>query len=139
MVTELQIPEKIFKSIVDQARAEVPIEACGILAGKGSAVEKIYKMTNVDNSHDHFMMQPEEQFAVMKDMRASELSMLAVYHSHPESPARPSQEDIRMAFTPGVAYVIVSLQDEGRPVIKGFEIEDGTVAEVPVKIMKDQK
>ena len=139
MISELQISEEIFENIVDQAKAEAPIEACGILAGHGSAVEKIYKMINVNNRHDHFMMQPEEQFAVMKDMRAAELSMLAIYHSHPESPARPSQEDIRMAFTPGVAYVIVSLQDESRPVIKGFEIEDGTVAEVPVKIMKDQK
>ena len=139
MVTELQIPEDIFEQIIAQAKAEVPIEACGMLAGKGSTVKTLYKMTNVDNSHDHFRLQPEEQFAVIKDMRAAGLEMLAVYHSHPESPARPSQEDIRMAFTPGVAYVIVSLQDESRPVIKGFEIEDGTVAEVPVKIMKDQK
>lgn len=136
MVTELQIPDDIFEQIVVQAREEAPIEACGILAGKGSAVEKIYKMANVDNSHDHFMMQPEEQFAVMKDMRAAELSMLAIYHSHPESPARPSQEDVHMAFTPGVVYVIVSLQDESNPVIKGFNIEDGNMTEVKVEIVR---
>lgn len=139
MVTELKIPEDIFEQIVTQAKAEVPIESCGILAGKGSAVEKIYKMTNADNSSTHFMMEPEEQFAVIKDMRVAGLDMLATYHSHPKSPARPSQEDIRMAFTPGVVYVIISLQDEGNPVIKGFNIEEGTVTEVAIKITKDRK
>ena len=139
MLTGLEIPESIFEDIVTQARAEAPIEACGILAGKGSVVEKMYKMTNADNSNDHFTMQPEEQFAVVKDMRAVGLDMLAVYHSHPESPARPSQEDIRMAFTPDVVYVIVSLQDEGKPAIKGFDIKNNSVTDVTVKIMKDRK
>lgn len=139
MVTELQIPEDILEQIVIQAKAEAPVESCGILGGKGGRVEKLYKMTNVDNSSDHFGLQPEEQFAVIKDMRAAGLDMLAIYHSHPESPARPSPEDIRMAFTPGVVYVIVSLQYQSNPVIKGFDIEDSSVTEVTVQIVKNQK
>ncbi len=139
MATELQIPKNTFYEMMDQAKAETPIEACGILAGKDGTVEKLYKMTNVDNSSTHFMMQPEEQFAVMKDMRAAGLEMLAVYHSHPTSPARLSPEDIRLAFTPGVIYVILSLQEADNPMIKGFNIENDTVTQVPVKIMKAHK
>ena len=59
--------------------------------------------------------------------------MLAIYHSHPETPARPSAVDIRLALTPGVVYVIVSLKDVD-PVTKGFLIEDNSVTEVPVEI-----
>ncbi len=121
-----------------QAKSEVPIEACGILAGKDGAVERLYKMTNADQSCDHFMMAPQEQFKVAKDIRSAGLEMLAIYHSHPETPARPSAEDIRLAFTPDVTYVIVSLQNI-EPAIKGFLIEDDNVTEVPVRIETEQK
>ena len=135
---KLEIPSNIFEQMVQQAKAETPIEACGILAGKDGTAEKFYKMTNADQSNDHFTMVPEEQFKVMKDIRVAELEMLAVYHSHPESPARPSAEDIRMAFTPNTIYVILSLQ-QAEPVVKGFLIEDGNVTEVPVKIKVEQE
>ncbi len=120
-----------------QARAEAPVEACGILAGTDHRVQRFYKTANTDQSTDHFMMAPEEQFAVMKDMRAKGLEMLAIYHSHPASPARPSAEDIRLAFTPGVIYVIVSLQEPTKPQIRGFTIEADVVAESAVKIIEE--
>jgi len=132
----LAIPKNIFEQMLTQARAEAPIEACGILAGKNGAVEKFYKMTNADNSNEHFTMTPQEQFKVIKDIRSSGRKMLAIYHSHPETPARPSEEDIRLALTPGVIYVIVSLQKR-EPVIKGFLIEDNNVTEVPVKVEQE--
>jgi len=125
--------------MLEQAKAEAPIEACGILAGTDGKVEKLYKMTNANGSSDHFMMEPKEQFAVVKNIRASALEMLAIYHSHPATPARPSVEDIRLALTPGVTYVIVSLQDVKRPDAKGFLIQNGDVREVPVRIPREQK
>jgi len=134
----LEIPNDIYAQIVDQARAEAPVEACGMLAGSEGEVSKLYRMTNADAANDHFMMTPEEQFAVVKDIRAEGLAMLAVYHSHPASPVRPSEEDIRLALTPGVIYVIVSLVDE-TPVVKGFLIDNGSVTEVPVTVAEGSK
>ena len=131
---KLQVPNSIFEQMLQHAAAEAPIEACGILAGKAGMAEKLYKMTNTDTSSVHFMMEPQEQFAVIKDIRASGLEMLAIYHSHPESPARPSAEDIRLALTPDVVYVIVSLQDTEAVNVKGFIIEDSNVVDVPVRI-----
>lgn len=131
----LEIPNNIFEQMLKQAEAEAPIEACGILAGSDGKVEKLYKMTNVDKSSEHFMMEPAEQFKVVKDIRSAGLKMLAIYHSHPATPARPSQEDIRLSLTPDVTNVIVSLQGPGSPAVKGFLIEDGNVAEVPVRIV----
>jgi len=127
------IPGDIYAQMIAQARAEAPIEACGILAGVDGKVAKLYKMTNADAARDHFMMEPAEQFAVAKDIRSAGLEMLAIYHSHPESPAWPSAEDIRLALTPDVLYVIVSLQNDN-PTAKGFLIQDGGVTEVPVTI-----
>ena len=134
---KLEIPNYIFSDMLKQARAEAPIEACGILAGGDGRVEKLYKMTNIEQRRDHFMMAPSEQFAAVKDIRSASLEMLAIYHSHPETPARPSAEDIRLALTPGMIYVIVSLQGDNGPVMKGFQIEDGSINEVPVRIVED--
>lgn len=131
---KLEIPAYVFEQMLEQAKAQAPIEVCGILAGNDSKVEKLYKMTNADNSSNHFMMEPKEQFAVVKDIRSAGLEMLAIYHSHPETPARPSAEDIRLALTPDVIYVIVSLQGANAPAVKGFLLEDGNVAKVSVKI-----
>ncbi len=82
-MNKLEIPNNIFEQMIQQAKAEAPIEACGILAGRDGQVERLYKMTNADQSSDHFMMEPEEQFKVVKDIRAAGLEMLAIYHSHP--------------------------------------------------------
>lgn len=135
---KLMMPNNIFEQILQQAKSESPIEACGILAGRNGQVERLYKMTNADKSSNHFMMAPKEQFKVVKDIRAAGLEMLAIYHSHPETPARPSAEDIRLALTPRVIYVIVSLQNT-EPAIKGFLIEDNNVTEVSVKINTGQE
>ena len=114
---KLEIPTTIFQQMVAQAKALAPIEVCGILAGSNGKVEKFYQMTNADNSSTHFMMDPREQFATVKDIRSAGLKMLAIYHSHPETPARPSAVDIRLALTPNVIYVIVSLQNNNLSLI----------------------
>jgi len=135
---KLEIPTNIFEQMVAQAKALAPIEACGILAGKDNKAEKLFEMTNADNRSDHFMMEPKEQFTVVKNIRSADLEMLAIYHSHPETPARPSAEDIRLALTPDVIYVIVSLQDAYTADVKGFCIENGNVSKVPIKIVERQ-
>jgi proteasome lid subunit RPN8/RPN11 len=67
-------------------------------------------------------MDPNEQLAAVKDMRANGLVPLGNWHSHPESPARPSEEDKRLAYDPTVNYLILSLMDQGEPVLKAFDI-----------------
>ena len=131
----LEMPVHILKAMIDQARRQAPIEACGILAGRGDHADRLYEMTNADAAEDHFMLVPQEQFLVTKAMRGEGLEMLAVYHSHPASPARPSQEDVRLALTPGVIHVILSLAGP-EPIIKGFRIGEGEVTEVAVRIVE---
>ena len=123
----IRIPHAIHDDLIDHARSGFPLEVCGILGGTDTTVSAIYRMTNTDASNEHFMMEPKEQFTVVKELRANGISMRAIYHSHPESPARPSEEDIRLALTPGVSYVIVSLQKPDQPVIRSFRIADGVV------------
>lgn len=123
----LKIPQSIYDDMIAHALDGLPLEVCGILAGRDGAVKAMYRVTNSEASATHFSMELKEQFAVVKELRVRELKMLAVYHSHPQTPARPSEEDIRLALTPDVSYVIVSLVSPDAPVLKSFRIRAGRV------------
>jgi len=123
----LRLKKKILDGIVAQARAELPYEACGYLAGKDGVVATFLALTNTDKAADHFSMDPVEQFAAVKSMRAGGEKLLAVYHSHPATPARPSAEDIRLAFDPQLSYVIISLANPEAVEVKAYTIRQGEV------------
>ena len=123
----IRIPQSLYDQMIAHATQGFPLEVCGILGGSGENVSVMHRMTNTDASNDHFMMDPREQFAVVKDLRAKGLAMLAIYHSHPETPARPSREDIRLALTPDVSHVIISLADTDKPAINSYKINDANV------------
>jgi len=61
--------------------------------------------------------------------------MLAIYHSHPESPARPSEEDIRLALTPDVSHVIISLADPATVDVKSYTISSGIVQAEAIEVV----
>lgn len=121
-----QISKKILDAIIAHAKKEVPLEACGYLAQKDNQIIEYYALKNMDQRHDHFTMDAKEQFAAVQDMRSKGLKLAAVYHSHPETPARPSPEDIRLACDPEISYVIVSLKNN-KPTVKFFKILKGVV------------
>lgn len=117
----MKISRQIYNGIVEHAVKELPNEACGYLAGKGDVAEKQYRLSNADASPEHFSFIPEEQFATVKDARNNGLELIAVYHSHPETPARMSQEDIRLANDVEMRYLIYSVVDK---TLKCFRIDD---------------
>ncbi|VAW23448.1 hypothetical protein MNBD_BACTEROID01-2819 [hydrothermal vent metagenome] len=131
---KVNIKEQVIERIVAHAEKEAPIEACGYLAGKDGVITKHYELTNVDNSPEHFSFDPEEQFNVLKQARNEGLEIMANYHSHPATPARPSQEDIRLAYDPGISYFIVSLA--GNPKIKSFKIKNGVVTQQKIELIE---
>lgn len=127
------ILKNIIEGIYAQARLAAPIEACGYLVGSEGRVTRSYPLTNVDNREDHFSFDPREQFAAQKSARREGLRIIGVYHSHPVTEARPSAEDIKLAYDPAIVYVIVSLKDNV-PLVRGFHIRQGTVEEETITI-----
>ena len=106
----------------------MPNESCGLIGGvveDGKRyIKKVYLLTNIDASNEHFSMDPKEQLAAVKDMRANGYQLLGNFHSHPESPSRPSEEDKRLAYDSKVNYLILSLMDLENPVLNAFHIDE---------------
>jgi proteasome lid subunit RPN8/RPN11 len=121
-----------YLDIVEYAVQGCPNEVCGLLGGvilgDKKLIKKVYYLTNMDASREHFSMDPKEQLEAVKDMRKSGLKMIGNFHSHPESPSRPSEEDKRLAFDSKIRYLILSLMDINHPVLRAFIIENGNVS-----------
>lgn len=125
----ITLKRKDYDSIVEYAKEQLPAEACGLIAGTvdgngDKTVEKVYLLTNTDDSSEHFTMDPKEQLSSVKDMRANGIVPLGNWHSHPETPSRPSDEDKRLAFDSRASYLILSLSDRENPVLNSFHIEE---------------
>ncbi|MCI7814294.1 MAG: M67 family metallopeptidase [Lachnospiraceae bacterium] len=135
----ITIKKTDFENIVAYAKSKLPEEACGLIGGSHGEeedhIEKIYYLTNIDHTNEHFSMDPKEQLAAVKDMRANHLVPLGNWHSHPETPSRPSEEDIRLAYDEKAYYLILSLMDEEHPVLNAFHVHSGKVSREELKIL----
>jgi proteasome lid subunit RPN8/RPN11 len=133
---ELIIPKDLLEKILDHCKMAFPNEACGILAGKGEQVSRVYAMTNIEPSPVSYFMDPGEQFRVQKEMRERGEGMIAIFHSHPQSPAYPSAKDVKLAFYDDAIYMIVGLSGSGADEIRAFNIREGNVTEIGIRAVE---
>lgn len=134
----LTITRADYERILKHCQDEYPNEACGILAGHNGTVKKIYSMANAEPSPAFYVMEPQEQFRVMKEMRQTGLELVGIYHSHTGSQAYPSATDVDLAYYPEAVYLIVTLLDRKLPVSRGFSIIKGKITEVRVAIISGE-
>lgn len=125
---KVTIKRSDYDKIVEYALSLRPDEACGLIAGTESedgsrSIEKVYLLTNTDHTNEHFSIDPREQLTAVKDMRSCGLTPLGNWHSHPETPSRPSEEDKRLANDSRATYLILSLEHEDAPVLNAFHVE----------------
>ena len=130
------IPQQVIDELIEQARRDAPDESCGYLLGErtdeGDVVTENYWMENIDHSPEHFAFAPKDQFAALKYARNKGLKILANWHSHPTSPSRPSQEDLRLANDPTIRYAILSLHQGIH--LNSFKILGGEVVDKEVHL-----
>ena len=116
-----------YEKMLAHCKKGLPNEACGLIGGvvegEKQYVKKVYLLTNMDESNEHFSMDPKEQLAAVKDMRKNGYVPLGNFHSHPETPSRPSEEDKRLAYDSTAVYMIMSLMDNDNPVFKAFGVD----------------
>ena len=129
----MNIPQNVIDELIEQARKDVPNESCGYLLGRDGDVIENYWMENIDHSSEHFSFAPKDQFAALRYAREHGLKILANWHSHPASPSRPSQEDLRLANDPTIRYAILSLLG-GEPKLNSFRILNGEVVDKEVHL-----
>ena len=127
------IPGAVRDEIVAHARAGLPNEACGILAGLDGRVERFFPAEPDEPSPYYYRIESRDQIRIMNAIDEAGLDLLGIYHSHTSSPAYPSRTDAEQAFWPDAVYVIVSLAGAD-PDVRGYRIHDMSITEEALRV-----
>jgi proteasome lid subunit RPN8/RPN11 len=127
------IPSAVRDEIVAHARAGLPNEACGILAGIEGRVERFFPAQPDEPSPFYYRIESRDQIRIMNAIDDAGLDLLAIYHSHTSSPAYPSRTDAEQAFWPDAVYVIVSLASADAD-MRGYRIHDMSITEEALRV-----
>ena len=142
----------LYQRIQKQAIDGLPNEICGYVSALKPAFQnetflsdieivEIHPLRNVDESPEHYSFDPAEQFEAFKRASVDGGSLIGTYHSHPETPSRMSDEDIRLAQDEKMLYGIYSVKDE---VLNFFTVQktdagEKQVVKLDTEIVKGRK
>ena len=137
--TTARLHAALLQELIDWARAGVPNEASGIIAGdrfatEGGGPRRFHPLTNKAASPYRYLIDPDEQLKVITEIDEADEVVWGIFHSHVASPAEPSPTDLELAFYPGSLYLICSLADPTRPVVRAWTLDGGRAEEVTLEI-----
>ena len=134
----LRLTEAQHRRILAHCYDGLPDEACGLLAGPvddreepTGVVSVVYPTRNSEASARTYTVDSRDLIKAMRDAENRGEQLVGVFHSHTHTVAYPSPTDVKLAMEPSWIYVIVSLKD-GDPVLRGYRIREGDIAEVAV-------
>jgi [CysO sulfur-carrier protein]-S-L-cysteine hydrolase len=134
----LHLPASLARELFDHARAELPNEACGIIAGDlatGRATA-FHPARNEEASPLRYTVHPDDLVRIVLGIEDAGQDLVGIFHSHTHTPAVPSPTDHRNALYPDAFYVLVTLAepDTAPAALRAWRIRDGVSREVPVSI-----
>ncbi len=127
--TVLVLPPKLRAELEEIVRGGYPLETCGVLVGEqregGAVVTGVVSARNIDTEHpaDRYEVDPGDFMAADLAARAVGRELVAIWHSHPDHPARPSETD-RAAAWSGWSYVIASVGAAGIGTLRSWRLTD---------------
>ena len=131
----ISIATWLVKEITQAAKKSYPNECCGLLAGTGNldgavTITKVRASSNVAKGSikNHFEVDPKVHFEFIHELKGTDQRVIGHYHSHPNHPARPSEEDLKMAFDPKLLWFIISLDQSSINEVKVYKINESTAA-----------
>ncbi len=121
------------------AREAYPSEVCGVLLGRrvgdGIAVEEVARARNLrvgaapgGESARSFELDPGALVAAEDRARTLGLEIVGIWHSHPDAPAIPSEEDRRSAWR-GWCHLIVAVDRNSITDVRAWLLDRG---EIPI-------
>lgn len=131
---QIKIRQPILDILLTHTQFAYPKEACGLLAGSKDCIHHLYLIENILQSPVAYEMNAQQQIEAMLHAEEQGLELLAVYHSHPLGPSKPSATDIAQAYYPELCQLIISLSDRQQPIARAFTIGENKVEEINLVI-----
>lgn len=131
----MKISQALVDEMVAHAREDLPNECCGMIGGRDGVATSVVRVENAAASPLRYEMDPQGQFNALKQIEDGGDELIGIYHSHTRSAAYPSQTDVNEArMWPEQVYVIVSLENEEAPDVKGYDLADLKIADVDLDV-----
>ncbi len=127
----IKIKEQDIEKIKEHVKEAYPHECCGLLAGKGFGEEKdvfeTHRLRNLNSerANDRYEVDPKEYMEVDRDTASRKLSIIGIYHSHPDHPSKPSEFDAGRAWE-GYSYLIIAVAKGEEFELKSWVFNDST-------------
>lgn len=129
----MRISQADWNELVAHAREEAPNECCGYFWCSQDGIEGVARGVNERRSPYGYELDSKSMMAAYR-LSEDEDRQVGSYHSHPRSPAEPSQTDINLAANwPDWLYLIVSL--DGEPSVRAWWLRDGKVEEQQLEVV----
>ncbi len=129
------LPRPLVNQMLHQAQASPDAEVCGLIAARNGRPVRFIPVPNVAGRPAQlFSMDPVRQIDALRRMREQGEELFGIFHSHPHSPAVPSDRDLREAGYPDALYLIASLSTKGVLELRGYRLRDGRAEEVVLEI-----
>jgi [CysO sulfur-carrier protein]-S-L-cysteine hydrolase len=132
----IKVPRAILSKMMEEACADLSQECCGLLAGRGDEVTRIFPARNALAGATAYEIAAEELFALFRKIRTAGLELAGIYHSHPRGENAPSRTDLERAYYPDAAYFIVSPSPEATEPVRAFRMRDGIASELHISIIE---
>jgi [CysO sulfur-carrier protein]-S-L-cysteine hydrolase len=131
----LILPRVMYEQALSHLRDCYPEEGCGFLAGRNNQIAAVYPVSNLLHSLTAYRMDPAGQLAALLAIEEASWELIAIYHSHPQGPQRPSPSDIAQWHYPEAAMIIISLADGKRPSAHAYRLAQGRATDYPLLIV----
>ena len=112
-------------------RRGYPLEACGVLLGRGREVRRVVPVPNRERERPRvrYAIDPRDLVRIDRKARASDCEIVGYFHSHPDHPARPSETDRQRAadsLSDGVFHIVVGVCGGERATPTAWVFRDAT-------------
>lgn len=113
----LRMATSLLERVHVHGEESYPEEGAGLLLGRQQGdLRLVEQVLPLQNTFEHtqrarrYLIDPQAMIEAEEEAEAQGRSLLGVFHSHPNHPARPSEFDRKLAL-PWFIYVITSVQD----------------------------
>ncbi len=138
----LKIKKEAVEEIKRQSEEGYPYEICGFMLGNIDYQNNIRECTEVyqvenqnkERANDRFEIDPKDYIKVEDYADKKGISIIGIYHSHPDHPDRPSQTDLMFA-QPDMSYIIVSVEKGKAVSWKSWELDGDKFKQEEVEII----
>jgi N-acetylglucosamine malate deacetylase 2 len=140
LMAEVAITADAYAAVLHACQASFPAEVCGLIGARRGVLSQAYEVPNVADAAPGrcgFRMDSHAQLRTMRKIEEAGLDLGGIYHSHPHTPAIPSEADIRLAAYPEAVHLIVGLRDSGNTEVRVWRVAEGKSEELTLRITSE--